>query len=102
MQTTFIVVAVIALIGWLIARQLAGEPLRGRRVVLLPVILTVIGAVDLHHTDHLNSADIGCIAVGAVIAAAIGVGQGLVIRSHRYARTPPAPRRHARRGHGRR
>jgi hypothetical protein len=80
MQTTFIVVAVIALIGWVIARQLAGEPLRGRRVVLLPVILTVIGAVDLHHTGHLNSADIGCIAAGAVIAAAIGVGQGLVMR----------------------
>jgi hypothetical protein len=33
------VFAVIAIIGYVIGRQLMGEPLRGKRVVLLPVIL---------------------------------------------------------------
>jgi hypothetical protein len=33
------VLAVIAVIGYVIGRQLMGEPLRGKRVVLLPVIL---------------------------------------------------------------
>jgi hypothetical protein len=34
------VLAVIAVIGYVIGRQLMGEPLRGKRVVLLPVVLT--------------------------------------------------------------
>ena len=35
------VLAVIAVIGYVIGRQLTGQPLRGKRVVLLPVILAV-------------------------------------------------------------
>ena len=38
------VLVVIAVIGYVIGRQLMGEPLRGKRVVLLPVILAVAGA----------------------------------------------------------
>jgi hypothetical protein len=41
------VLAVIAIIGYVIGCQLMGEPLRGKRVVVLPVILAVIGVVDL-------------------------------------------------------
>ena len=37
------VLAVVAVIGYVIGRQLMGEPLRGKRVVVLPVILAVAG-----------------------------------------------------------
>jgi hypothetical protein len=37
------VLAVIAIIGYVVGRQLLGEPLRGKRVVVLPVILAVAG-----------------------------------------------------------
>jgi hypothetical protein len=46
------VLAVVAIIGYVIGRQLPGEPLRGKRVVLLPVILAVAGAADLGPHGH--------------------------------------------------
>ena len=49
------VLAVVAVIGYVIGRQLMGEPLRGKRVVVLPVILAVAGVADLgEHAAMLN------------------------------------------------
>jgi hypothetical protein len=75
------VVAVIGIVGYVIARQLAGEPLRGRRVILLPAILTVIGVLDLHSSPlHARPADVGCLVVGGLLVAGIGVAQAGVLR----------------------
>ena len=41
------VLAVIAIVGYVTGRQLIGEPLRGKRVVVLPLILAVAGVADL-------------------------------------------------------
>ncbi|HZY75483.1 MAG TPA: hypothetical protein VFE40_04125 [Jatrophihabitantaceae bacterium] len=41
------VIAAAAVIVFVVGRQFVGEPLRGKRVVLLPAILTVIGLSDL-------------------------------------------------------
>jgi hypothetical protein len=46
------VLAVIAVIGYVIGRQLMGEPLRGKRVVLLPVILAVAGVAGVAICPH--------------------------------------------------
>ncbi len=81
MSELFEIVAVIAIVGYVIGRQLIGEPLRGRRVVLLPVILTVIGVANLTGAKlHPRPADIGCLIVGGVIVAGIGLGQGSILR----------------------
>jgi len=74
------VLAVVAIIALAIVRQLKGEPLRGRRLLLLPAVLIVIGAVSLHSTHHLNIADAAGIGIGAVVAAGIGLGQGRLMR----------------------
>jgi hypothetical protein len=75
------VLAVIAVIGYVIGRQLTGEPLRGRRVVLLPVILAVAGAVDLgKHGRHLEPADGACLVISGLIAVTIGLLQGRMMR----------------------
>jgi hypothetical protein len=75
------IIAVIAIVGYVVARQLRGEPLRGKRVVLLPVILTVIGALDLHGlTLAARPVDVVCLVMGGVIVAGIGVAQGAVMR----------------------
>jgi hypothetical protein len=42
------ILAVIGIIGYVIFRQVQGEPLRGNRTVLLPAVLTVIGREGLH------------------------------------------------------
>jgi hypothetical protein len=74
------VIAGIAIVGYVIGRQLLGEPLRGKRLIMLPAVLTVLGVVDLAgHGQHPGSLDIALIAAAAIIAAAIGVRQGLAM-----------------------
>lgn len=76
------VLAVIGIIGFIIFRQVQGEPLRGKRTVLLPAILTVIGFLNLHGSGgaHLSGADIACLAVGITGSAVIGLAFGVVTR----------------------
>jgi hypothetical protein len=75
------VIAVIAVVGYVISRQLTGEALRGKRVVLLPVILSVIGIADLGSNKvSVRPVDIVCLVVGGIVVAAIGAAQGAVTR----------------------
>jgi hypothetical protein len=73
------IIAVIGIIGFVIYQQLAGQFLRGKRTVLLPAILTVIGFADLHG-HHLTGADLTWLTVGAAGSLAIGVGFGVITR----------------------
>ena len=75
------VLVVIAVIGYVIGRQLLGEPLRGKRVVVLPVILAVAGAADLGKNGrHVEPADVICLVISGLIAVTIGLLQGRMIR----------------------
>ncbi len=75
------VLAVIAVIGYVIGRQLMGEPLRGKRVVLLPVVLAVAGAADLGtHGRHVQAADVVFLVISGVIAVTVGLLQGRMMR----------------------
>lgn len=75
------VLAAIAIVLYVIARQFLGETLRARRVVVLPAILLVVGITGLHHgARHPTPTDYACIATGAALAAAIGLAQGIVMR----------------------
>jgi hypothetical protein len=73
------VLAVIAIIGFVIYQQFAGQLLRGKRVVLLPVIVTIIGVLNLRGT-HMNTADITWLTIGALGSLVIGLGFGLMMR----------------------
>lgn len=75
------ILAAIAIVLYVIARQFRGEWLQAKRVVVLPAVLTGVGLMSLvHSTRHPSATDIACIAVGAAVAAAIGVSQGIVMR----------------------
>jgi hypothetical protein len=75
------VLAVVAIIGYVIGRQLMGEPLRGKRVVLLPVILAAAGVADLgEHGHHVEPADVVCLVISGLIAVTIGLLQGRMMR----------------------
>ena len=76
------ILIVVAVIGWVIFRQLRGEPLRGKRAVLLPAILTIVGFTELHgsHGSHLQAADITAITIGTIGSAFIGVALGAITR----------------------
>jgi len=73
------ILAVIGIIGFVIYQQLAGQLLRGKRLVVLPAVVTVIGFLDLRG-HHLGSADIGWLTVGAAGSLLIGLAFGLITR----------------------
>jgi hypothetical protein len=75
------VLGVVALVISVIARQAAGEPIRARRLIILPGVLTLVGAVDLaRRAVHPSDADLVLIAVGAAIAGTIGLAHGRLLR----------------------
>jgi hypothetical protein len=81
MHAVLIVLAAVAIVGYVIGRQLIGEPMRGKRLIVLPLVLTVIGAANLHSSGrHAGVADVVCIAISVVVAAGIGLAQGHVMR----------------------
>lgn len=81
MHAAIVVVAVLGIVGYVITRQLAGEPLRGKRLIVLPAVLTVLGATDLGGKGHhVQAVDVVFIVISAVIAAGIGIGQGRMMR----------------------
>jgi hypothetical protein len=73
------ILVVIGVIGFVIYQQLAGQLLRGKRLIVLPAVLTVIGFLNLRG-HHLGSADIAWLAVGAAGSLLIGVAFGLITR----------------------
>ena len=73
------ILAVIGIIGFVIYQQLAGQPLRGKRLVVLPAVLTVVGFLDLRG-HHMGPADIAWLTVGAAGSLLVGLAFGLVTR----------------------
>jgi hypothetical protein len=76
------ILAVVGIIGYVIFKQVRGEALRGKRAVLLPAILTVVGFTDLHGNGgtHLTHADVACLVIGAAGSALIGLAFGAITR----------------------
>jgi hypothetical protein len=50
--------------------------LRGRRVIVLPVVLLIAGLAGLAGVHGMTALDVGLIGLSTVIAAAIGLAQG--------------------------
>lgn len=78
------ILLVIAIIVYVIGRQVLGEALRGKRVVVLPVVLTVIGVVDVSHGGaHAGARDVVLLTVNALIAARL-VSTGIADAVHAH------------------
>jgi hypothetical protein len=80
MSDVIVILGVAALIGWVIVRQMRGEALRARRVLLLPAVLVGYALVTLSGEHGVGIADVSCLALSAVLALVIGAGQGFVMR----------------------
>ena len=71
------IVAVVAILAYVIGRQLLGEAIRGKRLIVLPAVLTGIGILDLtKHNVHATGSDTLLLAIGGAIAIAVGLAQG--------------------------
>jgi hypothetical protein len=73
------VLAVIGIVGFVIYQQLAGQLLQGKRLVVLPAVVTVIGFFGLRG-HHLGPADIAWLTVAAAGSLLIGMALGLITR----------------------
>lgn len=68
-----------AIVVYVIARQLRGEPLLRRRVLALPCIVAIVGVLQLNDMP-LSGPDAALIVSGCVIAGGLGIAQGSAIR----------------------
>ena len=73
------ILVVIGIIGFVIYQQLAGQLLQGKRLVVLPAVVTVIGFLDLRG-HHMGPADIAWLTVGAAGSLLIGLAFGVITR----------------------
>ena len=74
------IVVAIGIIGFVSYQQVAGGAVQGRRLIVLPAVLTVVGFLDLDHAKHLHSADILWLTVGAIGSVLIGLAFGAMTR----------------------
>jgi len=74
------ILAVIGIIGFVIYQQIAGQKIQGKRLVVLPAVLTIIGFADLHGARHLHPADYVWLTVGAIGSLVIGLALGAITR----------------------
>ena len=74
------ILAITGIIGFVIYQQIAGQKIQGRRLVVLPVVLTIIGFAGLHGAGHLHAADYVWLTVGAIGSLLIGLAFGAVTR----------------------
>jgi hypothetical protein len=74
------IVVAIGVVGFVIYQQVAGQAVQGKRLIVLPVVLTVIGFVSLHNARHIDTADIVWLTVGAVGSLLIGLAFGAITR----------------------
>src|SRR5438034_442864 len=68
----------VAVVVYLFGRRLAGEPLKARRLLILPAVVTIWGASQL--TGGLHAADVATIAVAVVVSLVLGAVRGATIR----------------------
>ena len=74
------IVVAIGVIGFVIYQQVAGQAVQGRRLIVLPAVLTVVGFLNLHGAKHLHPADIVWLTVGAIGSLLIGLAFGAITR----------------------
>jgi hypothetical protein len=74
------IIAVVAIIGFVIYQQVAGQRVQGKRLLVLPAVLTVIGYFDLHGAKHLNHKDYLWLTVGAIGSLLIGLAFGAITK----------------------
>jgi hypothetical protein len=74
------ILAAIAVIGFVIYQQIAGQKVQGKRLLVLPAVLTVIGYFDLHGAKGLTHKDYLWLTVGAIGSLLIGLAFGVIIK----------------------
>lgn len=73
------IILIIAVVGYMLIRRLLGEPAEGKRMLLLPAVLTVLGVVSLAKVTQSPTSIIFLVVMIAV-SLALGLLRGASIR----------------------
>jgi hypothetical protein len=73
------IIVIIAVIGYILAKRLIGEPAEVKRMLLLPAILTVAGLVSLAQVAQ-SPVSIWFLIGTAIVSAVIGLLRGATVR----------------------
>jgi len=83
-MSAFTVLVAIAAIVFVVGQQLIGGALQGKRLVLLPAVLTVIGIVEIAgNKAHADAIDVSLLTASAAAAITIGLALGMMTRLER-------------------
>jgi hypothetical protein len=74
------ILVVVGVVGFVIYQQVAGQAIAGRRLIVLPAVVTIVGFLDLDHAKHLQTVDIVWLTVGAIGSVLIGLAFGAITR----------------------
>ena len=68
-------------VGYVLWSRMRGQPLNARRLLVLPVVLTVVGAADLTGSSapRLSGTDVGFLTAGVAISVLLGAARGATI-----------------------
>lgn len=70
------IAAIVLGVGYLFVRRLAGQRVELKSLLLMPVILTVIGAAEIKNLGSASAVAIGLAAVGVLVSVLIGTVRG--------------------------
>jgi hypothetical protein len=73
------IILIIAGVGYVLARRWAGQLLEAKRLLIVPVILTIIGISDLHKAHPMNATTVAFIAAGVGLSIVIGLVRGATV-----------------------
>lgn len=70
----------VALVLFIIYRQLVRQPLEGRRLVVLPLVLALLGLYSLSHKPPTTGAAVTALLVSLASAVVLGLARGASMR----------------------
>jgi hypothetical protein len=75
------IVLAVAAVGYVLWSRMKGQPLKAKRLLLLPAALVVLGIANLTGSSapHLTPEDAGFLAASAGLAAVLGAARGATI-----------------------
>jgi hypothetical protein len=75
------VLVAVAIVAFVIYKQVVGAPLTGKRAIALPAVLAIIGIVELSGSrTHMTALDLTLLVVSGAISVAVGLGLGAMTR----------------------
>jgi len=75
------ILLVVAAVGYVLWSRMQGRPLKLRRMLVLPVVLTVLGITDLTGSSapHLTPKDITFLLISVALSVVLGAARGVTI-----------------------